>query len=63
MDGIQFVVDDAGEKTAVLIDLRKYGKIWEDLYDILIARLREDEPRESLEFVRKMLRQGGKLSG
>ena len=63
MDGIQFVVDDAGEKTAVLIDLRKYGKIWEDLYDILIARLREDEPRESLEFVRKTLRQGGKLSG
>ena len=53
MEGIQFVVDDKGKKIAVLIDLKKYGELWEDFYDCLIARLRADEPRESLEFVKE----------
>jgi hypothetical protein len=61
MKGIQFVTDDKGQKTAVLIDLRKYGELWEDFYDGLIAAKRADEPRESLEFVKKRLQQQGKL--
>lgn len=61
MKGIQFVTDDKGQKTAVLIDLRKYGEIWEDFYDGLIASERADEPRETLDFVRKQLHQQGKL--
>lgn len=61
--GIQFVVDDKGEKKAVLIDLKEYGELWEDFYDALIARQRAEEPRESLESVKERLRQGGKLSG
>ena len=32
MKGIQYVVDDSGEKTAVVIDLREYGELWEDFY-------------------------------
>ncbi len=63
MEGIQFVVDDKGRKTAVLIDLRKYGELWEDFYDSVTARLRSDEPRESLESVKERLRQQGKLDG
>lgn len=62
MEGIQFVIDDKGEKTAVLIDLRKYGELWEDFYDSLTARLRADEPRETLTFVKEQLRQQGKLN-
>ncbi len=60
MKGIQFVVDDKGEKKAVLIDLGEYGEIWEDFYDSLIARHRAEEPRESLESVKEKLRQSGK---
>ena len=56
VEGIQFVTDAAGEKTAVLIDLRKYSEIWEDFYDGLLARQRAQEPRESLESVRQGLR-------
>jgi len=56
MKGIRFVVDDKGEKTAVLIDLKEHGDLWEDFYDKLIARSRDDEPRESLESVRKTMR-------
>jgi hypothetical protein len=61
MKGIQFVVDDHGEKTAVLIDLQKYGELWEDFYDCLIARMRTNEPRESLAEVREKFYQQGKL--
>jgi len=60
--GIQFVIDEKGEKTAVLIDLKKHRKIWEDFYDSLIAHSRHDEPRESLESVKQKLRQQGKLN-
>jgi hypothetical protein len=63
MKGIQFVTDDKGEKTAVLIDLKKYGEVWEDFYDSLTARQRAHEPRETLEFVERRLRKQGKLNG
>jgi hypothetical protein len=60
--GIQFLVDDTGEKKAVLIDLKKYGDLWEDLYDTILARERQDEPRESLDVVEQRLRRKGKLN-
>jgi len=62
LEGIQFVTTATGEKTAVLIDLKQYGELWDDFYDALIARQRADEPRESLEAVREILKQQGKLS-
>lgn len=63
MEGIQFVTNDKGDKTAVLIDLRKYGELWEDIYDSLTARQRAREPRESLQSVKKRLRKQAKLNG
>ncbi len=63
MEGIQFVTDMAGRKTAVVIDLKKYGELWEDIYDSLLARKRADEPRESLASVKRRLRKQGKLDG
>ena len=50
MTGVQFVVDDQGEKQAVLIDLRseKNRELWEDIYDAAIAAERADEPRVNL---------------
>ena len=47
MEGIQFLVDDNGKKKAVLIDLEKWGDLWEDFYDILVSELRKDEPTVS----------------
>jgi hypothetical protein len=60
MRGVQFLVDDDGEKTAVLIDLKKNAELWEDFYDVAVARSRAKEPRESLESVRRRLRLRGK---
>ena len=44
MKGIQFVIDDSGEKRAVMIDLKEWGELWEDFYDILISESRKNEP-------------------
>jgi hypothetical protein len=63
MEGIQFVTDDSGRKTAVLIDLKKYGELWEDFYDSLVAKQRAEEPRETFESVRERLEKQGKLDG
>ncbi|MDZ4686231.1 MAG: hypothetical protein SH850_14280 [Planctomycetaceae bacterium] len=60
MRGIQFLVNDEGERTAVLIDLKKNAQLWEDFYDVAVAKSRVKEPRESLESVRRRLRVRGK---
>ena len=61
MKGVQFVVDENGQRTAVVIDLKRYSEVWEDFYNIAVARKRDHEPRESLDSVRKRLRRSGKL--
>ena len=63
MEGIRYVTNDKGQRVAVMIDLKKYGELWEDFYDTLAARLRAKEPRETLESVKKHLRKQGKLNG
>ena len=55
MRGVRFVLDDAGKQTAVVIDLRRHRSLWEDFYDRALAEARRNDPRESLESVRKRL--------
>jgi hypothetical protein len=61
MEGIRYVTDDQNRRVAVQIDLEKYGEIWEDIEDILIAEARKHEENISWEDVKKQLRQEGKL--
>jgi hypothetical protein len=60
MHGVQYVTDEQGEKTAVLIDLKKNGDLWEDFYDVAVTKKREREPRESLESVKNRIIGNGK---
>lgn len=53
MRGIEFVIDEGGQKKAVLIDLKQHKEVWEDFYDTLRVRERESEPRETLDEVKK----------
>ena len=62
MTGIEFVIDESGEKSAVMIDLKKHSKLWEDFYDTLKVRAREDEQRESFKTVKNKLKKLGKLN-
>jgi hypothetical protein len=45
MTGIQYVTDDKGRKTAVLIDLKKHRGLWEDFSDGLVSESRRKEKR------------------
>jgi hypothetical protein len=55
MKGINYLTDDAGKRTAVVLDLKRHRRLWEDISDRLLIEARRSEPRESLESVRKKL--------
>ena len=59
LKGVDFVVDEDGEKQAVLIDLKRNRALWEDFYDTVLAKEREGEPRETLEEVARRIRGRG----
>jgi len=54
--GIQFLSDDLGARTAVLIDLRRHQRVWEDMYDVIVAESRKQEPRIPWEDVKRKVR-------
>ena len=60
--GVQFVTDSLGHKVGVLLDLHEWGELWEDIYDIMIAKERAGEPRMKLEDFEAELRVEGLLS-
>ena len=53
MKGVEFVVDEKGKKKAVVLDLKTHRDVWEDFCDVLRAKERKDEPRESMGSVKK----------
>jgi hypothetical protein len=60
--GIQFVTDAEGQKVGVLLDLKEWGELWEDIYDNIIADSREREPTTSLQEFEAELRAEGLLN-
>ena len=55
MNGIQFVTDDKGSKTAVIIDLKKHRVLLEDICDVVVSESRRKEKRIPLEKVKQHL--------
>ena len=49
MSGIQFITDEKGHRTAVVIDLKKHRALWEDIEDGLISESRRKEKSSSYE--------------
>ena len=62
MKGVQFVTDTEGHKIAVVLDLREWGELWEDIYDNMVANLRAGEPTLTLEEFETQLHKEGLLS-
>lgn len=60
MPGIEFVVDARGRRKSVVIDLVRYGVLWEDLFDAYVAQQRRAEPRESLSKVKTLVQSAPK---
>ena len=44
MRGVQFVTDEQGQRVGVLLDLKQWGELWEDIYDSMMAMERSGEP-------------------
>ena len=61
MNGVRYITDEAGHKTAVVIELEKLREIkgkdefFEELEDTLDIILREDEPSEDWDKVKERL--------
>ncbi len=51
MEGINYLVNDAGERTAVVIDWKTYSEELEDFLDGLEAESRRNEPKEDFQMV------------
>lgn len=61
MKGISYLTDEKNRKVAVQIDLKLYGKLWEDFYDNVIAEERKEEEKIPLKDLIKVLKKEGKL--
>lgn len=61
MKGVSYITDEKNTRIAVVIDLDRYGELWEDFYDFLTASKRKNESKSSLDSVIKKLKRSGKL--
>ena len=52
----QYIVDEKGTRTAVILSMKDYQKLLEDLHDLTIVAERHDEPTLPIEEVRQRLR-------
>jgi PHD/YefM family antitoxin component YafN of YafNO toxin-antitoxin module len=57
----QYLVNEKGQKTAVVIPIEKYEELLEDLHDLAVVAERRDEPTISFEELKERLRKDGLL--
>jgi len=57
----QYLIDNAGEKTFVVLRIKEYEELIEDLHDLAIIAERRDDKRFSLEDFEKGLKSDGLL--
>ncbi|MHB8204332.1 MAG: type II toxin-antitoxin system Phd/YefM family antitoxin [Desulfomonilaceae bacterium] len=57
----QFVIDAKGKKTGVIIPLKQYEKLLEDLHDLTVIAERRDEEPVSFEDMQQRLKENGKV--
>ena len=57
----QFVVDTKGKKTGVLLSMKQYEKLMEDLHDLAVVAERHAEQPISLDEMKRRLKHDGRL--
>ncbi len=55
----QYIVDEKGRKTAVVLSLRDYRRLLEDLHDLGVVSERDTEPTVTLKEVKRRLKADG----
>jgi PHD/YefM family antitoxin component YafN of YafNO toxin-antitoxin module len=51
----QYLINEKGRKTAVVIPIEEYQELLEDLHDLAIIAERKDEPTISMEELKRRL--------
>jgi PHD/YefM family antitoxin component YafN of YafNO toxin-antitoxin module len=57
----QYVVDPNGKKTAVILSLKRYQELMEDLHDLAVVAERRKERPVSLDEMKRRLKKDGLL--
>ena len=57
----RFLVDHTGRKTAVVLSVRQYERLLEDLHDLAVVAERRSEPSITLEELKARLKQNAQL--
>ncbi|MBT9142282.1 MAG: hypothetical protein DDT29_00676 [Dehalococcoidia bacterium] len=57
----RYIVDEKGQKTAVVLPVEEYEELLEDLHDLAIIAERRDEPIIAFEELKKRLKENGLL--
>ena len=57
----QYIIDEKGQKTAVVIPVDEYEELLEDLHDLAIIAERRDDPTITFKELKKKLKQNGLL--
>jgi PHD/YefM family antitoxin component YafN of YafNO toxin-antitoxin module len=57
----QYIVDNEGKKTAVILPIERYKQLLEDLHDLAVVAERRTEKPISLEEMKRRLKDNGLL--
>jgi len=57
----QFIVDGSGRKTGVLLPLRRYRNLMEDIHDLAVVAERRKEKPITLTELKRRLRRNGRI--
>jgi PHD/YefM family antitoxin component YafN of YafNO toxin-antitoxin module len=55
----QFIVDESGKKTSVILPVEDYEELLEDIHDLAVIAERKDEPSISFDELKKRLKADG----
>ena len=58
----QYIVDEKGQKTAVILPIEEYNELLEDIHDLAVIAERQDEPTITFAEVKERLRRDGFFS-
>jgi hypothetical protein len=57
----QFIVDETGKKKAIVLSLKEYEELLEDIHDLAVIAERRDEPIISFDELKKRLKADGHI--
>jgi hypothetical protein len=58
---LRYIVDENGERTAVVLPIDHYEELLEDVHDLAVIAERREEPTISFEELKEKLRKDGLL--